>query len=83
MVLVGLALHHVFVTVVVPRESRGALRVARRLLRTTLPIRKWVRKGRAGISPSFAPFVLMASFVVWMLLGFGLVAHGGDGKDIV
>ncbi len=38
-----------------------------------------MRKGRAGISPSFAPFVLMASFVVWMLLlllGFGLVAHG-------
>ena len=75
-VLVGLALRDVFDTVVVPGESRGALRVARRLLRMTLPIWKWVRKGRPGISPSFAPFVLMASFVVWMLLlllGFGLV----------
>lgn len=80
--LVGLALRDVFDTVVVPGESRGALRVARRLLIVMLPVWKWARSGKTGISTSFAPAVLMASFIVWMLLlliGFGLVAHAlGD-----
>jgi hypothetical protein len=77
--LVGLALRDVFDTVVVPGESRGSLRVARRLLSTMLPIWKMARRGKTGISTSFAPSVLTASFVGWMfllLLGFGLVAHG-------
>jgi len=77
--LVGLALRDVFDTVVVPGESAGALRVARRLLFAMLPVWKRMRRGKTGISTSFAPSVLMASFVVWMallLLGFGLVAHG-------
>jgi hypothetical protein len=76
--LVVFALRDVFDTVVVPGESRGALRVARRLLLVMLPVWKWRRRGKTGISTSFAPAVLMASFVVWMLLllfGFGLVAH--------
>jgi hypothetical protein len=78
-VLVGLALRDVFDTVVVPGESRGALRVARRLLFAMLPIWNRMRRGKSGVSTSFAPAVLMASFVVWMallLVGFGLVAHG-------
>jgi hypothetical protein len=76
--LVGLALRDVFDTVVVPGESRGSLRIARRLLSTMLPIWKMVCRGKTGISTGFAPSVLMASFVAWMfllLLGFGLVAH--------
>lgn len=78
-VLVGLALRDVFDTVVVPGEARGALRVARRLLFAMLPVWKRLRRGKAGISTSFAPAVLMASFVTWMtllLIGFGLMAHG-------
>jgi hypothetical protein len=76
--VVFLALRDVFDTVVVPGESRGALRVARRLLLVMLPVWKWRRRGKTGISTSFAPSVLMGSFVVWMLLllfGFGLIAH--------
>jgi hypothetical protein len=80
--LVGAALRDVFDTVVVPGESRGILQVARRLLIVMLPLWKWTRRGKTGISTSFAPAVLMASFVVWMLLlllGFGLVAHAVGG----
>jgi hypothetical protein len=61
--LVALALRDVFDTVVVPGESAGALRVARRLLFMMLPVWKRLRRGKAGISTSFAPSVLMASFV--------------------
>jgi hypothetical protein len=53
--LVGLALRDVFDTVVVPGESAGALRVARRLLFTMLPVWKRLRRGKTGISTSFAP----------------------------
>jgi hypothetical protein len=44
--LVGLSLRDVFDTVVVPGESRGSLRVARRLLSTMLPIWKMIRRGK-------------------------------------
>ncbi|QIO36932.1 ion channel [Bradyrhizobium sp. 1(2017)] len=81
-VLVVFALRDVFDTVVVPGESRGALRVARRLLVVTLPIWKWARRGKNGVSTSFAPAILMGSFLIWMVLlwlGFGLIAHAlGD-----
>jgi hypothetical protein len=80
--LVGLALRDVFDTVVVLGESRGVLRVARRPLVIMLPVWKWACFGKSGISTSFAPAMLMASFVVWMivlLLGFGLVAHALGG----
>jgi hypothetical protein len=63
--VVALALPDVFDTVVVPGESRGALRVARRPL-FALPVWKRIRRGKTGISTSFAPTVLMASFVTWM-----------------
>jgi hypothetical protein len=78
-VLVAIALRDVFDTVVVPGESRGSLRAARRLLSAMLPIWTMARRGKTAVSTGFAPSVLMASFVVWMfllLLGFGLVAHG-------
>ncbi|WP_369725658.1 hypothetical protein AB8Z38_13630 [Bradyrhizobium sp. LLZ17] len=82
MVLVVFALRDVFDTVVVPGESRGALRVARRLLAVALPIWKWARRGKSGVSTSFAPSILMGSFLIWMgllLLGYGLIAHAlGD-----
>jgi hypothetical protein len=71
-------LRDVFDTVVVPGESRGALKAARRIVFATLPLWRWSRRGRGGIATSFAPFALVASFVVWMLLltfGFGLMAH--------
>ncbi|WP_439400317.1 hypothetical protein ACRQ5Q_42980 (plasmid) [Bradyrhizobium sp. PMVTL-01] len=77
-VLVVLALRDVFDTVVVPGESRGALRVARRLLVIAVPIWKSARRGKSAVSTSFAPAILMGSFFIWMsllLLGFGLVAH--------
>ncbi|MCK1294539.1 MULTISPECIES: hypothetical protein [unclassified Bradyrhizobium] len=77
-VLVVLALRDVFDTVVVPGESRGALRVARRLLAIMLPVWKWARRGKSGVSTSFAPAILMGSFLIWMVLlwlGFGLIAH--------
>jgi len=77
-ILVVFALRDVFDTVVVPGESRGALRVARRLLEITLPIWKRTRRGQSGISTSFAPAILMGSFLIWMVilwLGFGLIAY--------
>jgi hypothetical protein len=48
--LVVLAMRDVFDTVVVPGESSGALRVARRLLLVMLPVWKWTRRGKSGIS---------------------------------
>jgi hypothetical protein len=66
--LAALTLRDFFRTVVVPGESHGILRVARRLLFLTLPIWKAARRGRRGLSTGFAPFVLVGSFVIWMLL---------------
>jgi hypothetical protein len=60
--LVLLALRDVFDTVVVPGESRGALRVARRLLAIMLPIWKWTRRGKRGVDQLRArdPFGLLS-----------------------
>ena len=71
-------LRDVFDTVVVPGGSRATLRVARRSVRLMLPLWKRLR-GRQGISTMFAPTMLVASFVIWMLLlafAFGLMALG-------
>jgi hypothetical protein len=84
LVLVGLAvaaltLRDVFETVVVPGGNKASLRIARRLVVLLLPLWKYVRGRRRGLSGTFAPFVLVASFVVWMsllALGFGLMALG-------
>jgi hypothetical protein len=70
-------LRDVFGTVVIPGESHSLLKIPRRLVRATLPLRK--RLGRRGIGVGFAPMVLVASFAVWMallVLAFGLLAFG-------
>ena len=66
--LAALTLRDVFHTVVVPGESRGILRVARRLLFISLPVWKLARRRGRGVSTGFAPFVLVGSFAIWMLL---------------
>jgi ion channel len=81
--LVGLALsaltlRDVFETVVVPGGSRASLRVAKRLVFALLPLWKAARGKRHGLSGTFAPLVLVLSFIVWMALlafGFGLIAY--------
>ncbi len=73
-----LTLRDVFETAVVPGQGHGALKIARRVTFATLPIWRQRKSSGGGISTSFAPFVLVASFVLWMLLltvGFGLMAH--------
>lgn len=60
--VVLLTLGDVFDTVVVPGESRGLLRILRRLLSAFFPLWKMTRRGRSGVSTSFGPFVLMAAF---------------------
>jgi hypothetical protein len=77
-VVAGLTLRDVFDTVVVPGGSRAALQVARRLGAALLPVWKLVRGRRRGVSGTFAPVVLVASFVIWialLALGFGLMAY--------
>jgi hypothetical protein len=79
LVLAGMTLRDVFDTVVVPGGSRASLRVAHRLVRLMLPLWKHVRGRSRGLSATFAPFILVSSFVVWMLLlalAFGLMAYG-------
>jgi hypothetical protein len=77
-VIAGLTLRDVFETVVVPGGSRAALQVARRLGSVLLPVWKLVRGRRHGVSGTFAPVVLVGSFLIWLALlalGFGLMAY--------
>jgi hypothetical protein len=76
-VLAVVTLRDVFDTVVVPGGSRATLRVARRSVFLLLPLWKRMR-GRDGISTTFAPLVLVGSFIIWMMLlglAFGMMAH--------
>ena len=76
--LAAMTLRDVFDTVVVPGGSRASLRVAQRIGTVMLPVWKAIRGRRRGLSGSFAPVVLFASFVVWfalLALGFGLMAY--------
>ena len=76
--VVGLTLQDVFDTVVVPGESRALLQVVRRLVVAGLPLLRRIRGHAVAIPTAFGPFILVASFVIWMLLlmlGFGLIAH--------
>src|SRR5689334_5175641 len=78
LILAGMTLRDVFDTVVVPGGSRSSLRVAHRLVFLILPVWKRVRGRRRGLSGTFAPFVLVSSFVIWMVLlavAFGLMAY--------
>jgi len=74
--LVALTLRDVFSTVVVPGESKATLHIARRLMFLLLPSR---RRGGRGVPVSFAPFILVSTFLIWMLLltfGFAIIAIG-------
>ena len=75
--LVLMTLRDVFETVVVPGGSRAALHVTRRLNHLLLPA--WRRfRPRRGISPTFAPALLVGSFAIWtalLVLGFGLMLN--------
>ncbi|MEA3060202.1 MAG: hypothetical protein QOF05_15 [Sphingomonadales bacterium] len=77
--LAWLTLRDVFDTVVVPGGSRASLQVTRRIGMVLLPLYKLVRGRRRGVSSTFAPLVLVSSFVIWMALlalAFGLMAYG-------
>lgn len=79
--LASLALRDVFETVVVPSGNRSSLRIAHRLIYLLLPVWKLVRGRRRGLSGTFAPMVLVASFVIWMSLlaiGFGLMIYAAS-----
>lgn len=76
-ILAALTLRDVFQTVIVPGESRSSLQVARRLIHLLLPVWKLARGKRRGLSGSFAPSILVFSFIIWMaflMLGFALMA---------
>jgi len=78
-ILAWLTLRDVFETVVVPGGSRASLQVTRRIGRLLLTLYKLARGPRRGISSTFAPLVLVSSFVIWMTLlaiAFGLTAYG-------
>jgi hypothetical protein len=77
-ILAAMTLLDVFETVVVPGGSRASLKVARRLVRVLLPLWKAMRGKRHGLSSTFAPLVLVISFIIWMSLlaiGFGAMAY--------
>jgi hypothetical protein len=75
--LAALTLRDVFETVIVPGGSTSSLRVTRRLVRILLPLWKFVRGKRRGLSTTFAPLVLVSSFIIWIMLltaGFAMMA---------
>jgi hypothetical protein len=77
--LAWLTLRDVFDTVVVPGSSRASLQVTRRIGRILLTFYKLLRGPKSGLSATFAPLVLVSSFVVWMALlaiAFGMMAYG-------
>jgi hypothetical protein len=81
--LAALTLRDVFQTVIVPGESRSSLQVAQRLIAVLLPFWKLGRGRRRGLSDTFAPLVLVLSFVIWMallLIGFALMAYAARNR---
>lgn len=76
--IASVTLRDVFETVIVPGGNRGSLRIARRLTYLLLPIWKVVRGRRRGLSGTFAPIVLVTSFILWisfLAIGFGLMIY--------
>lgn len=74
--LAWLALRDVFDTVVVPAGNRASLQVTRLVGGASLAFYKLLGRRKRGISSTFAPFVLVSSFVTWMSLlaaAFGLI----------
>ena len=81
-----LTLRDVFDTVVVPGGSRASLQVTRRGGRALLTLWKGVRRTRHGITFSFAPLVLVSSFIVWMsllALAFGLMSYAARAHFVI
>ena len=79
MALAWLTLADVFETVVVPGGSRASLQVTRRIGRFLLSLSRLARGRRRATTTSFAPLVLVSSFVIWMSLlaiAFGLMIFG-------
>ena len=77
--LAWLTLRDVFDTVVVPGGARGSFQVTRRVGTVLLHVWKSVGGRRRGVTFSFAPLVLVSSFVIWMSLlcvAFGLMLYG-------
>lgn len=77
--IAAVTLRDVFETVIVPGGNHGSLRVAHRLAYALLPAWKLVRGPRRGLSGTFAPIVLVVSFILWislLALGFGLMIYG-------
>jgi hypothetical protein len=77
LLLAWLTLRDVFDTVVVPGGSRASLQVTRRIGWLLLALYKLPRR-KQGVSSTFAPLVLVSSFVIWMsllALAFGLMAY--------
>jgi hypothetical protein len=75
-VLALVTLRDVFATVVVPGRTPGVLKVSRRLVFLALPV--WKRLQPRGIGVTFAPLLMVAGFLVWVVLlviAFGLMAH--------
>jgi hypothetical protein len=75
--MVAITLRDLFDTVVVPGRVRGTLKLSRRYVNLGLAL--WTGLARRRVGIHFAPIVLLASFVTWMLLlviGFALLAHG-------
>jgi hypothetical protein len=78
-VLAWLTLRDVFDTVVVPGGSRASLQVTRRIGRALLIVQKVTLGPRRATTSTFAPLVLVSSFVIWMSLlavAFGLMVYG-------
>jgi hypothetical protein len=74
--LAYVALRDLFDTVITPGQSHAPLHVSRRLVLTALPV--WKRVTHRPIGVNFAPLVLVAAFLIWMLLlvlAFGLMMH--------
>lgn len=81
--LAALTLRDVFQTVVVPGGSHASLRVTHHLVQLLLPPWKRARGHRKGLSATFAPLLLVLSFLIWLLLllfGFGLAAWALRGQ---
>lgn len=78
LMLAAMTLRDVFETVVVPGGSRASLQIAHRLGRALLPLWKMLPGKRPGISSTFAPIILVGSFVIWialLALAFGMTAY--------
>ena len=82
LVIVGWVLWDVFQSVVMPRPAKSRIRIARNLTRLTWQLIRWRalrirRESREGLLGTFAPMLtllLLVTWIVFLLLGFGLVA---------